>query len=82
MNRNSSSRLGDLQAEGNLGNERPRSPDKGSGRPRDERVRNRSDEDVKRRDRIRDTDESEEEWGPGDDDYDETNDTRIGSSER
>ena len=45
MNRHESSRLGALQAEGNLGNERHRKPDRSSGSDSGrDRVRNRPSE--------------------------------------
>jgi hypothetical protein len=69
MTRNESSRLGELQSEGNLGNERNRNmPDGTSGRSRkSERVRNRSSEDSMS-DRGRSSEErsSGEEWDSGD----------------
>lgn len=65
MNRKDSSRLGDLQAEGNLGNERHR-------RPKRERIRNRSSEDsMSGRDGSPGTADTSEEWAPGDDTYDD-----------
>jgi hypothetical protein len=72
MNRNESSRLGDRQAEGNLGNER---------------VRNRSSEGSMR-ERGRDSEDlnSREEWRPGDEpeagDTHDNNDARNGGSDR
>lgn len=55
MDRNESSRLGELQAEGNLGNERNRNTD----REERERMRNREHNDRKR-----------EEWKPSGDVHD------------
>jgi hypothetical protein len=81
MNRNESSRLSDLQAEGNLGNEKHR--DSGRGR---EKMRNRSSEG-NMRDRSRregEAIESSEEWNPSDvdDDLGDNNDAGRGGSER
>jgi hypothetical protein len=62
MKRNESSNLGDLQAEGNLGNERNRNSDSGNR----ESMRNRSNEGTGRdRDRDSELRESEEDWSPG-----------------
>jgi hypothetical protein len=65
MKRKGSSRLGDLQADGNLGNERHRGP-------KSDRMRNRwSEESMRERDRSRETADTSEEWAPGDDTYDD-----------
>jgi hypothetical protein len=79
MNRNESSRLGDLQAEGNLGNERNRNSESGRS---SERARNRSSEGTMR-ERTRESEDREmgEEWSPGSEVHD-NNDARRGGSER
>ena len=82
MNRNESSRLGELQSEGNLGNERNRNFDRSSsGSPR-ESVRNRSSESSSmERSRESEDRESSEEWAPSSGTGD-LNDSRRGESER
>jgi hypothetical protein len=78
MNRNESSRLGDLQSEGNLGNERNRNSDRTSR----ESGRNRSSESSSMgRSRESENRESSEDWAPGGDAGD-LNDSRRGESER
>jgi hypothetical protein len=74
MDRHESSRLGDLQSEGNLGNERNRNT--GRGRSGEESVVNRSDEGSTR-DRDREERGSAEEWSPTSDTGD-NNDARRG----
>jgi hypothetical protein len=76
MDRKESSRLGDLQAEGNLGNERTRN----SGR-RDEDMRNRSSEGGMR-ERGRDSEDaaSREEWSPSE--THDNNDARNSGRDR
>jgi hypothetical protein len=79
MDRNESSRLGDLQSEGNLGNERNRSSERGT---RDESVVNRSDESsMGERDRSSEERGSGEEWSPTSETED-NNDARRGGYER
>jgi len=77
MNRKESSRLGDLQADGNLGNERNRNSDSSNR----ESMRNRSS-DTGRRDRDRESaeQESSEEWNPAD--VGDNNDARRGGIDR
>ena len=75
MNRNESFRLGDLQAEGNLGNERNRNSES-----KDDRMRNRSSEGTMReRSRESEDRESSEDWSPAhDNDVHDNNDARRG----
>jgi hypothetical protein len=79
MDRNDSSRLGEQQAEGNLGNERNRN----TGRARDrERMRSRSKEGgMGERSRESEDRERGEEWSPASDVHD-NNDARRGGSDR
>ena len=78
MKRNESSRLGELQSEGNLGNERNRNSDRTSR----ESGRNRSsDSSSMERSRESESRESSEDWAPGGDTGD-LNDSRRGGSER
>ena len=80
MTRNESSRLGDLQSEGNLGNERNRSSEGGhssEGQSR-ERVRNRSSEGPDRR-RSGMSEERMEEWSSGESDISESSSGRSSS---
>ena len=73
MKRNESSRLGELQAEGNLGNERQRSPEHGSG----ENMRNRPSEGMMHeRSRESEDRESGADWSPSD--VHDNNDARRG----
>lgn len=81
MNRNESSRLGELQSEGNLGNERNRNSDRSSS-DRSESIRNRSSESSSMgRSRESEERESSEDWAPSGDTGD-LNDSRRGGSER
>jgi hypothetical protein len=78
MNRNESSRPGDLQSEGNLGNERNRNSDRASR----ESGRNRSSESSSmERGRESENRESSEDWAPSGGTGD-LNDSRRGESER
>lgn len=67
MNRKDSSRLGDQQAEGNLGNERNHNSERGRG---GEITRDRSGEATRGRSRESETSSSSEEWRPGEMDSD------------
>jgi hypothetical protein len=75
MNRKESSRLGDLQAEGNLGNERNRNSDSSNR----ERMRNRSSESASNRDRMSEEHEIGEEWSPSG--MHDNNDARRGGED-
>ena len=74
MDRNESSRLGELQADGNLGNERNRNSDPGDR----EHMRNRSSEE-RMRERSSESEEREmsDEWTSGTD-VPDNNDARRG----
>ena len=79
MNRRDSSRLGEQQAEGNLGNERNRNSERGRS---SERAQNRSIEEIMReRNRERQERETGEEWSPTSE-VEDNNDARRGGSER
>ena len=79
MTRNESSRLGDLQSEGNLGNERNRNSEgRGEGQSR-ERVRNRSSESPRRR-RSGMSEERMEEWSSGESDISDSPGGRSSSA--
>ena len=85
-NRSDSSRLGDQQADGNLGNERNRNSPDSSSRERgrsSESMINRSSENSSVRERSRDSEDrgSSEEWSPSSESSD-NNDARRGGSER
>ncbi len=78
MNRNESTRLGDLQAEGNLGNERNRNSDIDRSR---ESGRNRSGEgSMRERSRESEDRESGEDWSPSD--MHDNSGTRSGGRDR
>jgi hypothetical protein len=80
MARNESSRLGELQSEGNLGNERNRNSEGGhssEGQSR-ERVRNRSSEGSTRR-RSGMSQERMEEWSSGESDISPSKSDRSSS---
>ena len=81
-NRNDSSRLGEQQAEGNLGNERNRNSPDSSSRSGESMI-NRSSENSSSRERSRDSEdrESSEEWSPSGGTHD-NNDARSGGSNR
>ena len=78
MKRNESSRLGDLQAEGNLGNERTRTS--GDQSTRDD-MRNRPNEgSMRERGRESEEMESREDWNPSG--THDNNDARNGGRDR
>lgn len=84
MTRNESSRLSELQSQGNLGNERNRNSELGhsSEGQRRERVRNRSSEDVMPDFKDPDKEErsSSEEWSSSDSDSSASRSRRSSSS--